>query len=180
MNEDIPYFKHKLREAIKDMGEDYVNEMMAQQKVDFSTENVERTAKLITEFECVSQNLQYSNKLMGGDEMIKNKDEGASLARIFFSELGASFAMRLQEAFKVNSEHLTFDSRVAVQGTIAAITDLAMLIGGVGSLVNKNVDFETDFLKFEDQLKYIHQGVVKAGACRCKQCGCGGICTCDK
>ena len=63
MNEDIPYFKHKMKQAIKDMGEDYVKEMLKQQEVDFSVDNVDRASKLMTKFECVSINLQYSNKL---------------------------------------------------------------------------------------------------------------------
>ena len=180
MNEDIPYFKHKMKQAIKDMGEDYVKEMLKQQEVDFSVDNVDRASKLMTKFECVSINLQYSSKLMGGKEMIKDKSEGASLASAFFSELGATLAMRLQAAFEVNTEHLTFDNRNEVQDVIARFIDFAMLIGGVGSLVNKDVEFESDFLVFEEQIEYIHIGIVKAGACRCKQCGCGGVCSCDK
>lgn len=167
------YHEFSRKQAVEQFGEDFVKKTEEQYHKDFRAENVERAGKLFQVWTCISQNLQYRNVLMGIENTVEDVDkqptDGQALARVYFSQLSAATSLELQEAFGVETERLTFERQQRVVNTITMFMDLLLFVGALGSLTNKDVEFEKDFLKFEEQSSYMHRGVVKAGRCRCNK-----------
>tara|TARA_X000001388_G_C2212769_1_gene115845 strand:+ start:47 stop:625 length:579 start_codon:yes stop_codon:yes gene_type:complete len=165
------YHEFSRKQAVKEFGEDFVKKTEEQYHKDFRDENTERAGKLFQVWTCISQNLQYRNILMGientAEDVDKQPTDGQSLARVYFSQLSAAISMELQEAFGVDRERLTFEGKQKVVNILSTTMDLLLFVGALGSLTRKDVEFEQNFLKFEEQSLYMHRGVKKSGRCIC-------------